>query len=529
MNACATRSVPAGSRAQSLLELILQASLEGVVRHDLVGGTCEHDGRFLSVLGFDPETEREEACSELWLQVTHPEDRDEVLALWADHIESGWPFQHTWRMSHCHGGYRWVWCRSTVRLDDRGTPVEAVSLFSDVTDHVETARRHQTLVEALPDTVLRFRRDGGVVDAHLSGRPSDVIAAGLSVGAILDSAIHGPVADMLRDMGDRCLTDQVSLNEEWSWDDGSATHHLELRFVPCGTDEVFCLARDVSEKKRMEQQLLQGQKLESIGQLAAGIAHEINTPLQFIGDNLQFLQKAIDRFSQVANAYREALEESGASELVERMHRAEKKLKLRFVSKRAAPAAEACIEGVERLAGIVAAMKEFSHPGSDRPAEADLNRALQSTVKISTHEWKNVAEVELDLDDSLPHVSCFVGEINQCFLNIIVNAAHALGERYGETREGRIGIQSRRAEGAVEIRIADNGPGIPDHVRERIFDPFFTTKDVGKGTGQGLSLARKTIVDRHGGALECESRLGKGTTFVVRLPLGATAQPSEAE
>jgi signal transduction histidine kinase len=171
-------------------------------------------------------------------------------------------------------------------------------------------------------------------------------------------------------------------------------------------------------------------------------------------------------------------------------------------------------------------MKEFSHPGSTEKTPADLNRALETTLTICRNEWKYVAEVVTDFEPDPPLVPCLTAELNQVFLNLVVNAAQAIAEKVGDRRDakGTITVRTRRQGDWFEIQIADTGPGIPEHVRPRIFEPFFTTKPVGKGTGQGLALARSIVVDKHGGTISFDTQLGQGTTFTIRLPL----QPTQA-
>ena len=178
-------------------------------------------------------------------------------------------------------------------------------------------------------------------------------------------------------------------------------------------------------------------------------------------------------------------------------------------------------DGVSRVAAIVRAMREFSHPGSEEKVLVDINHALDNTLMVSHNEWKYVTEVETDFDPSLPMLSCLPGEINQVFLNLIVNAAHAIGEVVGKggNKLGTISISTRAEEGWIEIRIADTGGGIPEAIRDRIFDPFFTTKKVGVGTGQGLAIARNVVVEKHQGNLRFTTEAGQGTTFIIRLPL----------
>ncbi len=179
------------------------------------------------------------------------------------------------------------------------------------------------------------------------------------------------------------------------------------------------------------------------------------------------------------------------------------------------------LEGVERVAKIVRAMKEFSHPGPKEKTPTNLNRAIENTVTVARNEWKYVAEITLDLDPDLPLVPCLPQEFNQVILNLIVNAAHAIGDvvGHGGQEKGTISVSTRRKGDKVEIKVADTGTGIAPEIRSKIFDPFFTTKEVGKGTGQGLAIARSIIVDKHGGTITFETEVSKGTTFTICLPL----------
>ncbi|MGD9128004.1 MAG: HAMP domain-containing sensor histidine kinase, partial [Planctomycetia bacterium] len=179
------------------------------------------------------------------------------------------------------------------------------------------------------------------------------------------------------------------------------------------------------------------------------------------------------------------------------------------------------IEGVDKVAEIVRAMKEFSHPGSDKKQSIDLNRAIESTLTVSRSEWKYAGEVVTKFDPDLPLVPCFPNEFNQVILNLIVNAAQAILEGADEssTPQGTITISTTHENDWVEVRIQDTGTGIPEEIRSKVFDHFFTTKGVGKGTGQGLAIAYSIIVEKHGGTINFESEVGEGTTFIVRLPL----------
>ena len=291
------------------------------------------------------------------------------------------------------------------------------------------------------------------------------------------------------------------------------------------------LATDVTEKKNLESQLLQAQKLESLGQLAAGIAHEINTPIQFIGDNTRFLEVAFKKLDSVLDKSKQLVSEfkegHTLDQIVEEVEKTIAAAKLDYMRQEIPFAIEESLGGVTQVASIVKAMKQFSHPGKKDKSLNNINEAIESTINVARNEWKYVADVETDFDENLPMVPSLHSELNQVFLNMIVNAAHAIASGQDEHSEskGKITISTRQVDGYAEIRIKDNGPGIPEEIRSKVFDPFFTTKEVGKGTGQGLAVAYNVIYEKHGGTIGLETEIGTGTTFIVRLPLAT--QPEE--
>ena len=288
---------------------------------------------------------------------------------------------------------------------------------------------------------------------------------------------------------------------------------------------VVVAVNDVTEKKQLETQLVQAQKLESIGQLAAGIAHEINTPIQFVGDNTTFLGMAFSKLTRLLECHNELFlavrEDAPVNDLLEKIEATAKKAKVDYLLEEIPKAIEQTKEGVGRIARIVRAMKEFSHPGTGEKTLVDINHALENTINVSRNEWKYVADLTTEFDSALPQVPCLPGEVNQAFLNIIINAADAIGDVVGERAEdkGMITVSTRSFGNWVEVRISDTGAGIPKDVRTRIFDPFFTTKQVGRGSGQGLAIARSVVVDKHDGTISFETEKGRGTTFIIRLPL----------
>ena len=290
------------------------------------------------------------------------------------------------------------------------------------------------------------------------------------------------------------------------------------------------LGRDITALKAIQDQLAQNRKLKAVGRLAAGIAHEINTPTQYVGDNIVFLQESFSLLLNLMARYRQlkeaAREGAVPQELVAEIESLAKEIDDDFLREEIPKAIEQSLQGIERVATIVRAMKDFAHPGPAEKIGLDINRAIESTLTVSRNEWKYVADLITDFDPDLPLVPCIPGQFNEAILNLIVNAAQAVGEAVEQRSNGKgqIAVSTRRAGDWAEIRIRDTGTGIPPEARSRIFDPFFTTKDVGDGTGQGLAIARVAIVEKHGGTIDFETAVGKGTTFTIRLPLGDDSQ-----
>jgi PAS domain S-box-containing protein len=285
------------------------------------------------------------------------------------------------------------------------------------------------------------------------------------------------------------------------------------------------LVNEMRERERMAIELRLAQKLESVGRLAAGLAHEINTPIQYVSDSVYFLKSAFEDLARLFYGYRDAVGTlaRGADDqaVVDGLRELEVSTDFAFLSDEVPKAFARTAEGVERVAGIVRAMKEFAYPDVGEHSPADLNHALTTTLTVARSEYKYAASVTTQFED-LPNVLCNISELNQVFLNLIVNAAHAIHDSGKDFASGQIAITTRRAdEEIVEIVIADNGCGIGSENLDRIFDPFFTTKEVGRGTGQGLAIARAIVVDKHGGDISVSSELGRGTQFTVRLPLNS--------
>lgn len=291
------------------------------------------------------------------------------------------------------------------------------------------------------------------------------------------------------------------------------------------------IIRDITNRKEsetksreLERQLLQASKLESVGSLAAGIAHEINTPIQFVGDNTRYVSDALGAILTLIDKrdtiWRQASAQGDLSELTDEWQQAAVEADLEYNVKEVPQAIAQTIDGVNRVTEIVRAMKDFAHVGQKERTVSNINEMLKSTLTVARNELKYVSDVITDFDESLPSLECQRNELNQVFLNLLVNAAHAIADVVGDGGKGKgtITVTTRHTENELVISIADTGAGIPENIRDRVFDPFFTTKDVGKGTGQGLAIAH-SVVDKHGGQLRFDSTVGQGTTFYIHLPL----------
>lgn len=331
-----------------------------------------------------------------------------------------------------------------------------------------------------------------------------------------------------------------SVEQQWRRKDGTQLYLLVNGLALYDSEDNIVGARftlqDITERKQLEEQLRQAQKLESIGQLSAGIAHEINTPTQFVGDNVRFLRDGFMDIVGVLDEYESLLDKCLQKNVtdadIEKVKRESDKADVEYLKEEVPKAIKQSLEGIERIIKIVQSMKDFAHPGSQEKKSVDLNRSIESTITVASNEWKYIAEMQTDFDPTLPPVSCLVSEFNQVVLNIIVNAVHAISDVIGKdgSQKGLIKISTRQTEDDwVEVRISDSGSGIEEKHRTRIFDPFYTTKEVGKGTGQGLGIAHRVIVEKHGGTINFETEVGRGTTFIIRLPMKSKDEIKEME
>jgi two-component system NtrC family sensor kinase len=388
------------------------------------------------------------------------------------------------------------------------------------------------LLESIPLLLIALDADDRVTSWNSSAERALGIVTTDAVGqSLADLEIewdHGAVARAITEC--RAKNRLTRVDELRFKPTGRTGGFLSIAVNPLSTDRSRCanvllVAADITEQRILEGQLAQAQKLESIGRLAAGIAHEINTPTQFVGDNARFLQDAfgdlqglLTKCTQLTEACRA---NSVTPELLADVEAAAKGADLAYLNEQIPQAITQTLEGVERVADIVRAMKNFSHPGGEGMEAVDLNKAIESTITVARNEWKYVAEIVTHFDPALPPVPCLAGDFNQVILNIVINATHAIAGVVGDGAAGKgtITVSTHHDGDWAEIHIRDTGTGIPEEHRSKVFDHFFTTKEVGKGTGQGLAIAHAVVVEKHGGTITFETEMGRGTTFIIRLPI----------
>lgn len=410
--------------------------------------------------------------------------------------------------------------------------------FVDIAERKSTQdalrRAHEEaelFINAVPSILIGISRDSRIKRWNLAAaKVFGLVKAEVIGKSLAECGVHWVRLDMQAEIDSWCAGREMRRVEALPFliDGETRFLGLTLNWI-CAPeeriDELLIIGSDVTDREILGQQLRQAQKLEAIGQLAAGIAHEINTPTQYVGDNTRFLQESWHSFNELLAIAREMRQRAAAgsisSQTLQRFDALAQAADFEYLQTEIPRAIEQSLDGIERVAKIVRAMKDFSHPGSEEKKSIDINQAIETTITVARNEWKYVADVETHFDSNLPLVLCHAGEFNQVILNLLINAAQAIAQALegGSQGKGKIVVSTTCDQDWAEISISDTGAGIPEAVRSRVFEPFFTTKPVGKGTGQGLALAHTAIVRRHGGKIWFDSELGKGTTFYIRMPL----------
>jgi len=449
------------------------------------------------------------------------------------------------------GGLDWLSVRNSVAVTMTGLVVSVVSaqlgkslreararrdeaeghkqrLELTVHELASTQQRLDAVLRCAPGFILAVDRAGKVEFANRETMPFG--ADGVAATNLLDQASpelrqrFAERIDTVFETGERQTLEFRDVSKDGAERWFTATFGAQQSEAQI--DGVVVISQEVTDLKRSQAAVVASQRMAAIGTLAAGIAHEINTPIQFVGDTTTFLRGAtrdlLDVVAKLQVVEGLAQDAPPTPELMTALIAsadAQDNADLEYVRKNVPMAFETCLDGLQRVASIVRSMKEFAHPSQEEMGAVDLNHAIENTLTIARNEYKFVADVQTTFAD-LPPVVCHVGDLNQAVLNLIVNAAHAISDVVKNTEErGKISVMTRIDGDHVVISIADTGTGIPEAVRARIFEPFFTTKEVGKGTGQGLALVWATVKDRHGGVISFDTKVGEGTTFHLRIPI----------
>jgi|SRR5579862_909787 len=493
----------------------------------------------LPALGYTPK----ELVGESAFFTLHPEDQSLVENAMQQVLRTGRAPTVRVRRVHKDGGILHFEARATLARGLCHGQDGIVVVSRNVDDRLlaerklqEAAAETELFLQSIPSILIGLGAQGEVTRWNRSAAEVFHLSSAQVIGLPIDDCgIRWLHPEMGFEVSRWLQTEDAYRCEDLAYQEGN--HH---RYVGFSVNRIATKAdhpthflltgADVTDRKALEGQLRQAQKLEAIGQLAAGVAHEINTPTQYVGDNIRFLRESWNGIADLLQLSCSIRQQSEAGtpwkDLLDRLDKTAEESDLPYLLQEVPRAIDQSLEGVERVARIVKAMKDFSHPGSDEKRPIDVNQAIESTVAVARHEWKYVSMVVTDFDKDLPLVPCLIGEFNQVMLNLIVNAAHAIAAAVAEglRDKGTITIRTCREGDCAEIAVEDTGTGIPEHLRSRVFEPFFTTKPVGQGTGQGLTIAHSVVVNHHQGRIWFETEVGCGTTFFIRLPLQLTPE-----
>lgn len=496
-----------------------------------------------ALFNLSPESIQKNAT--LLLDKLHPEDRETLRMATQHSVENLSTLQWEGRYLQ-NGEVRWIKAAARPERYVDGSTVWD-GLLIDISSKVKESEEEQkrayklinTLFDSVPDALIVIDKSGKITKVNVTAEELFGFTPGSMVNFRIEQIIdisHYDVAGEYQELS-LLLLDKYAGSplETYGYKSSGEIFPATMNCKQIESEDgisILIVIRDLTDIKRVEAdnkkmvvQMNLMQKMDSIGRLAAGIAHEINTPIQYIGDNIRFMRDVMMDGSELGDVIRELVEYEQQPDklpaLVSKLNTVQQKLDMDYLRTEVPKAFSQSLDGVERVSKIVMALKEFSHPGSEEKTHVNINHLIDSTVTVARNEWKYVAEMNLQLDPTLPLIPCLPDEFNQVILNLIINAAHAIAAKSTVQQgiKGEITISTAQIDTSVQIRVRDTGTGIPKKIHDKIFDPFFTTKPVGKGTGQGLAIAHSVIVEKHKGTLSFESEEGKGTTFIIHIPL----------
>ncbi|MFG0266980.1 MAG: PAS domain S-box protein [Rhodopirellula sp. JB055] len=524
-------------QARRRIEYALDGGLMSLWEWNVVEAKAYYDSRCLAITGHVPGEDGDPI--DVWFSRIHKEDLHYVEAE-IDRCLTGESdvFQIEWRCRRPDGKYNWLMARGqVVERDEMGNVTLLAGTTMEINERkrvemalVENTKRSQAMFYSSQDAILFF---SGRELLDCNPRALELFGFGSveemrSVDVLSLSPEFQPDGTRSDVEGEKIMEGvrrEGKRHFEWTYltRDGRQIECdiSAVSFELSGRIYEQSVIRDISSKKEMQRQLSQTQKLESIGQLAAGVAHEINTPMQCVFGNVEYLNTAFDKAFELINTYRELRDDEHPSELAkEVLPRAESSCRFDALQRNITESIQEAQDASNRVIDIVRAMKAMSHPGTSEKTMMDLNQLIRDATTVARNHWKYVAELELDLDDSIDALPMYPAQMSQVILNLVVNSADAIEESIGANAKelGRINVASRLVGEDIQITVSDTGVGMSKGIQCRVFDPFFTTKEVGKGTGQGLAIAYDIVVKQHGGTIKVDSTLGKGTQFTIVLP-----------
>lgn len=518
-------------RREEQLQLLL-ANLPGMVYR------CKNDKHwtmlFISqgvttLTGYSPEQLLHNADL-TYADIIDERDRNMVVLQAEKAMAENRQFTIEYRIQTKEGKLRWVWERGAAIYDSKGSIQYIEGFITDISDRKKSEQELIKLATAI------HQADDIVIIANLDGTIEYVNPAFANITGYSEVEVVGKNPRLLKsgkqnDEVYQQLWETLRHGEVWRGrlinrkkDGTEFIAQVAISPIRDTTGSItgyVGIQHDISHEVSLENNLRQAQKLEAIGTLAGGIAHEINTPTQYVGSNVDFIGDAIVDIGTFINACRPLLQDKkqlSATDL-ENLSSLYEQYDLEYLLDELPRACNQSRDGIDQISRIVRSMKLFAHPGDEQKALANLNDALQNTATVCANEWKYVANLTMELDPELPDIYCHRSELNQVFLNLIINAAHAIAEMHQDNSKGEIVLTTTHSASAIIISCKDNGGGIAKEIGDRIFDPFFTTKPPGKGTGQGLAISHSIITEKHGGKLYFETETGKGTTFYIHLPI----------
>lgn len=520
------------------LYMISKTASIGIWDIDVQTQKINWNDKMLDIFGIS-KADQSHMTVEQWFQKIYKEDQLLIRNLYNRIIERKSNEAMECRISRPDGSIRYLQFTVNVLLDDKKNITQFIGIAIDITDRKlrehDIIKAHsdlQQVLNSLSSIVIGVSvKDRITYWNHAAEKTFDFQSSEVLNKTLAETKINWEWNRIYEGISESITTDtSIRLDDlHYQREDGK-DRILGIVVNPIKDLNGFLAGfiiqgSDITQRKIIEAQYAQSRKMESIGQLSAGIAHEINSPMQYINDNLYYLKNGMENINKILKKYDTIIEKLLNKEAVEPLIKDIKAVKESVneadLLLEMPKAIDESIEGVGRVVKIIKSMKEFSHPDMGEKVDADINKAIERAADLSRNEWKYVADLFMDFEKDMPLVHCFLDELNQVILNIIVNAAQAIEEKNGKNSgvKGDISIATRLKPPYAEIRIGDTGNGIPEKIRSRIFDPFFTTKEVGKGTGQGLAIAHTVIVEKHGGELFFKTEEGKGTTFIIRIPL----------